>query len=290
MLSKRLGQLKTMAAVQNLVSRRLAVQTVPTLRRAYSTKKMQEQMQMQMQPQQQQQQEQQQQQVQLPPTPTLTPTPAPSPPQQQQPLQAQQLKQTSKQNQQQEHESSEQLEALQEQKLSKAEEPKMGPGTSEIDWLLQELASVKVEHNELLDKYKRALADGENMRRRLHKQIDDAKIFGIQGFCKDLIEVADVLGHATQAVPKEKLNANADLKSLYEGLNLTRASLQQVFKRHGLEILDPINQKFDPNLHEALYQTQDNTVDANTVVQVTKLGYKLHKRCIRPALVGVSKR
>ncbi|KAH8402013.1 hypothetical protein KR009_009125 [Drosophila setifemur] len=159
----------------------------------------------------------------------------------------------------------------------------------EVEKLTKELAAAKEQNAELLDKYKRALADSENMRNRLNKQIADAKIFGIQSFCKDLLEVADTLGHATQAVPKEKLSGNADLKNLYEGLSMTRASLLQVFKRHGLEPLDPINQKFDPNQHEALFQKEDKTVDANTVVEVTKLGYKLHERCIRPALVGVSK-
>lgn len=162
--------------------------------------------------------------------------------------------------------------------------------TLKFEGLTQELAAVKMEHGDLLEKYKRALADGENMRKRLNKQIDEAKIFSIQGFCKDLIEVADVLGHATQSVSKDKLSINADLKNLYEGLKLTRASLLQVFKRHGLEPLDPINQKFDPNWQEALFQVENDSVEANTVVQVTKLGYKLHKRCIRPALVGVSKR
>ncbi|ALC41624.1 Roe1 [Drosophila busckii] len=159
----------------------------------------------------------------------------------------------------------------------------------EIEQLKQELATAKEQNSELLDKYKRSLADSENLRTRLNKQISDAKIFGIQSFCKDLLEVADTLGHATQAVPKDKLNANADLKNLYEGLSMTRASLLQVFKRHGLEPLDPINQKFDPNQHEALFQKEDKTVEPNTVVEVTKLGYKLHERCIRPALVGVSK-
>ncbi|XP_064536060.1 grpE protein homolog, mitochondrial [Drosophila montana] len=159
----------------------------------------------------------------------------------------------------------------------------------EIERLTQELAAAKEQNSELLDKYKRALADSENMRTRLNKQINDAKIFGIQSFCKDLLEVADTLGHATQAVPKEKLNGNADLKNLFEGLTMTRAALLQVFKRHGLEPIDPINQKFDPNMHEALFQKDDATVEANTVVEVTKLGYKLQERCIRPALVGVSK-
>ncbi|XP_034108397.1 grpE protein homolog, mitochondrial [Drosophila albomicans] len=159
----------------------------------------------------------------------------------------------------------------------------------EIEKLTKELAAAKEQNAELLDKYKRSLADSENMRNRLNKQISDAKIFGIQSFCKDLLEVADTLGHATQAVPQEKLSGNADLKNLFEGLSMTRASLLQVFKRHGLEPIDPIKQKFNPNMHEALFQKEDSTVEPNTVVEVTKLGYTLHERCIRPALVGVSK-
>lgn len=93
------------------------------------------------------------------------------------------------------------------------------------------------------------------MRQRLTKQIEDAKIFGIQSFCKDLLDVADILGHATDAVPKEELNdKNPHLKNLYEGLTMTKTSLLQVFKRHGLEAINPINEKFNPNLHEALFQ------------------------------------
>lgn len=99
------------------------------------------------------------------------------------------------------------------------------------------------------------MADSENLRKRLNKQIDDAKIFGIQSFCKDLLEVADILGHATQAVPKDQVSDNnPHLKNLYEGLTMTKDSLLQVFKRHGLEAINPINEKFNPNFHEALYQ------------------------------------
>lgn len=93
------------------------------------------------------------------------------------------------------------------------------------------------------------------MRLRLTKQIQDAKIFGIQSFCKDLLEVADNLGQATKAVPKEEINSNnPHLKNLYDGLLLTKNSLEQVFKRHGLETIEPIKSKFDPNFHEALFQ------------------------------------
>jgi len=74
-----------------------------------------------------------------------------------------------------------------------------------VEKLTKELAAAKEQNAELLDKYKRSLADSENMRNRLNKQISDAKVFGIQSFCKDLLEVADTLGHATQAVPKDKV-------------------------------------------------------------------------------------
>lgn len=160
----------------------------------------------------------------------------------------------------------------------------------EVAELKKELEAATDKSKELDDKYKRALADGENLRRRLTKQIEDAKLFGIQGFCKDLLEVADILGHATEAVPKEEISdSNPHLKNLYEGLTMTKAQLNQVFKRHGLEQVNPLNEKFNPNLHEALFQQEVQNVEPNTVVVVSKIGYKLHERCIRPALVGVSK-
>ncbi|XP_053684268.1 grpE protein homolog, mitochondrial isoform X2 [Sabethes cyaneus] len=160
----------------------------------------------------------------------------------------------------------------------------------EIDDLKKEVETLNNKTRELDDKYKRALADGENLRRRLTKQIEDAKLFGIQGFCKDLLEVADILGHATEAVPKEEISdKNPHLKNLYEGLTMTKAQLNQVFKRHGLEQVNPLNEKFNPNLHEALFQQEVQNVEPNTIVVVSKIGYKLHERCIRPALVGVAK-
>ena len=78
------------------------------------------------------------------------------------------------------------------------------------------------------DKYKRSLADGENMRRRLTKQIEDAKLFGIQGFCKDLLNVSDILQRATESVPSDQVGSNPHLKNLYQGLSMTESELQNV--------------------------------------------------------------
>ncbi|KAG5871149.1 hypothetical protein JTB14_006011 [Gonioctena quinquepunctata] len=160
----------------------------------------------------------------------------------------------------------------------------------EIEKLNKQISELTNQNSELLDKYKRSLADGENLRSRLTKQIAEAKIYGIQSFCKDLLDVADVLSKATETVPKEELNEkNPHLKSLYEGLIMTEAQLKNVFKRHGLEQVNPLNDKFNPNFHEALFQQVVDGKEPGTVVIVSKIGYKLNDRVIRPALVGVSK-
>ncbi|XP_008552744.1 grpE protein homolog, mitochondrial [Microplitis demolitor] len=161
---------------------------------------------------------------------------------------------------------------------------------SEIELLNKELMSLKERNIELDNKYKRALADGENLRVRLTKQIEDAKLFGIQGFCKDLLDVADILGKATESVPKDQLTErNPHLKTLYEGLRMTESQLHKVFKKHGLVSVNPLDEKFDPNQHEALFQQEVQGKKPGTVVVVSKVGYKLHERIVRPALVGVAK-
>ncbi|CAH2299752.1 grpE homolog 1, mitochondrial [Pelobates cultripes] len=142
----------------------------------------------------------------------------------------------------------------------------------------------------LQDKYKRALADTENLRQRSKKLVEDAKLYGIQGFCKDLLEVADVLEKATESVPKEEIkDDNPHLKNLYEGLVMTEVQMQKVFKKHGVTKLNPVNAKFDPYEHEALFHAPMEGKEPGTVALVTKVGYKLHERTLRPALVGVVK-
>ncbi|XP_046975573.1 grpE protein homolog, mitochondrial [Vanessa cardui] len=161
----------------------------------------------------------------------------------------------------------------------------------QIETLTSEVGTLKNNLKDYEDKYKRALADGENVRRRMLKQVEDAKSFAIQSFCKDLLDVADTLSAAAESVPEgvEGEGAPAALRSLRDGLRLTRAQLTQVFSRHGLVAVSPLREKFDPNLHEALFQQEVEGAEPGTVVAVSKVGYKLHERCVRPALVGVAK-
>lgn len=147
---------------------------------------------------------------------------------------------------------------------------------------------------EIDDKYKRSLAEAENTRIRMRRQVEEAKAYGIQAFCKELLEVADVLHSAIESVPIEtikddKNDTNNVLKNLFSGLEMTEKQLHNVFKRHGLTQINPIGEKFDPNFHQALFETTQSDKEPGSVAVVTKIGYKLHDRTIRPAMVGVVK-
>ena len=155
---------------------------------------------------------------------------------------------------------------------------------AEIEELLKQS---KDEAADFKDKYVRSLAENENVRRRAKKQLEDSKLYAIQSFCKDLLEVADILEKATESVPQEELSKSSYLKSLFDGLTMTETQLQKVFKSHGLEKVHPLNEKFDPNFHEALFQLPGEI--SGTVAVVQKTGYRLHGRPLRAALVGVVK-
>lgn len=139
------------------------------------------------------------------------------------------------------------------------------------------------------DSFKRALADSENFRVRKNKEIEDTKKFAIQGFAKDLLEVADILSMAIDSVPKDEIKTNSALKALFEGVKMTEKQLQTIFRRHGIVQVNPIGEKFNPNEHEALCYVEDKTKIGDTVFVVNKIGYKLKDRVIRAAAVGVVK-
>lgn len=144
------------------------------------------------------------------------------------------------------------------------------------------------------DKYLRAMAETENTRTRMRKEVDNVKIYGIQGFCKDLLEVADVLNLAILNTDPSKDASNdltdlkAKLKSMHNGLSMTETCLLKIFEKHGLvRILPKDGEKFDPNLHEAIFRIPIPEKESGTVNILTKPGFKLHERVIRAAQVGV---
>jgi molecular chaperone GrpE len=152
------------------------------------------------------------------------------------------------------------------------------------------LEALKKEALEARDKMLRTLAEMENLRRRTNREVADARTYGITGFARDVLDIADNLQRALDAVPAEaKTTAGPGLTALIEGVELTERSLLNALEKHGVKKLDPIGGRFDPNFHQAMYEVPDPSVPAGTVVQVVQAGYTIGDRVLRPALVAVSK-
>jgi molecular chaperone GrpE len=142
---------------------------------------------------------------------------------------------------------------------------------------------------ELKDQLLRALAEVENVRRRGQREREDASKFAIANFAREIVTVVDNLRRAIEAVPAEALKTDDNLKSLLTGVELTERTLLAALERFGIRRIDPLGEKFDHNLHQAMMQVDDPTKPAGTVVQVMQSGYVLHDRLLRPAMVAVSK-
>lgn len=146
------------------------------------------------------------------------------------------------------------------------------------------------EAAEARDRMLRTLAEMENLRKRTAKEVADAKLYGVTGFARDVLDIADNLQRALDAVPAEaRAAADPGLTALIEGVELTERSLLNALEKHGVKKFDPQGQKFDPNFQQAMYEVPDASVPAGTVVQVMQAGYTIGERVLRPALVGVAK-
>jgi len=152
------------------------------------------------------------------------------------------------------------------------------------------LAVAQQEAASLKDKLLRTLADMENLRRRTEREVADARVYGISSFARDVLGVADNMRRALDAVgPELRSNADAAIKALIEGVELTERELLKSLEKNGIRKIEPLGEKFDPNIHQAMYEVPDASVPAGSVVQVMQPGYLIGERVLRPALVGVSK-
>jgi molecular chaperone GrpE len=146
------------------------------------------------------------------------------------------------------------------------------------------------EAAEARDKMLRTLAEMENLRKRTAREVSDARTYGISGFARDVLDIADNLQRALDAVPAEaRAAADPGLTALIEGVELTERSLHNALEKNGVRKFDPAGEKFDPNVHQAMYEIPDPSVPAGTIAQVIQSGYMIGERVLRPALVGVAK-
>lgn len=160
------------------------------------------------------------------------------------------------------------------------------PNEAAVDPLtaaLQDAANLK-------DKLLRTLADMENLRRRTEREVADARVYGISSFARDVLGVADNFRRALDAVsPDLRATADPGVTALIEGVELTERELLKALEKNGIKKIEPQGEKFDPNIHQAMFEVPDASVPAGSVVQVVQPGYLIGERVLRPALVGVSK-
>ena len=141
----------------------------------------------------------------------------------------------------------------------------------------------------LKDKLLRALAETENVRRRADRDKDDAAKYAITNFAREMLNVADNLRRAIASLPEEARTDDPTLATLLTGVELTEKEMLTTFERFGIRPIEAMGKKIDPKFHEALFEIEDESQLAGTIVQVLDTGYVLKDRLLRPARVGVAK-
>jgi molecular chaperone GrpE len=155
---------------------------------------------------------------------------------------------------------------------------------------LDPLGEALREAAEYKDKVLRTLAEMENLRRRTEREVVDARLYGNASFARDVLAVADNMHRALEAIgPELREQADAKIKSLVEGVELTERELLKVLEKNGVKKFSPAGEKFDPNVHQAMYEIENPELPPGYVAQVIQAGYMLGDRVLRPALVAVSK-
>jgi molecular chaperone GrpE len=152
------------------------------------------------------------------------------------------------------------------------------------------MEALKNENADLRDRLLRAVAEMENLRKRAEREAKEAGRYAISRFAHDLLGVGDNMRRALETVSGEAREAADNvLIGLLDGVEMTERELLNTLEKHGVTRVAPQGEKFDPNFHQAMFEVPDESVPSGTVVQVVQPGYKIGERCLRPAMVGVSR-
>lgn len=151
------------------------------------------------------------------------------------------------------------------------------------------IAALRAETADLKDKLLRAHAEVENIRKRSEREREETSKYAVTRFARDIVNVGDNFQRAIDAVPPGAAEQDAALKSFLEGVTMTERELLNVLERHGIKRIQPVNELFNPHLHQAVMEIQRSDVPAGTVVQVFQAGFTIEDRVLRPAMVSVAK-
>lgn len=161
------------------------------------------------------------------------------------------------------------------------------PGSETLEARIQQL---EAQVATLKDQALRAMADTENTRRRAQREREDTAKFAVANFAKELVAVADNLRRALEAVPAETRQDSDSVNNLCIGVEATERQLAAAFERAGIQKQEPLGEPFDPNFHQVMFEVPNTGKPAGTVVQVLQVGYTIHGRLLREAMVGVAQR
>jgi molecular chaperone GrpE len=170
--------------------------------------------------------------------------------------------------------------------IDEAEADEYAEDMAEIDNEALELDQLRAERDQLKDRFMRALADAENARKRSEKDRREAENYGGSKLARDMLPVYDNMKRALETATDEQRET---FGALLEGVELTMRELVSVFKKHGIEVIAPaVGDRFDPKLHQAMFEAPVPGTKAGDIIQVAAEGFMLHDRLLRPAQVGVS--
>lgn len=153
----------------------------------------------------------------------------------------------------------------------------------------ERVAELEQEVKGLTDRILRLNAEMENLRRRHQKERAEAQSNGIKSFATDMSNVLDNLYRALESIDVDTLDENAVLKNIHTGVDMTRKSMESAFERFKIKRINPMGEKFDHNLHQAVSQVEEPEKGSGVVIQVIQPGYTIEEKLLRPALVVVSK-
>ena len=170
-------------------------------------------------------------------------------------------------------------------------EAKQFPDEVEEEILIEdENNNLEVKIKELKDQLMRTLADGENLRKRTLKEVEQAKKYSHISFVRDLVSSVDNLKRALDSIPEDKSNLSEPIKNLILGLEIVEKEIVTTLEKNNIKQISPLGEKFDYNFHQAMFEIPTNDCDPGLVVEVSQNGYLLYDRLVRPAMVGISKK
>ena len=151
--------------------------------------------------------------------------------------------------------------------------------------------SVEEKLKSTQEKLLRTMAEMENQRKKFEKEKEEAFEFGGFNFARESLSLLDNIDRAiTSFKNDENLKDNKDLSKIIDGIDVIKKDLISIFKRSGIESIECINKKFDPNFHQAMLEIENNTKESGIVIQEIQKGYMMKDRLLRPSLVGVTKK